>query len=156
MKNSAKFVKKMIARLTLCFTALVMTFTVVGAFADVSASGKGLAIGQLSSFFWFSCLIALSFCICDFIGSNAVLRRTLQFLLSYASVVVVFFLGDYFKSYLSGMQNPAFSILAISFMFVIIYTVIAVAVLVFNFVVSKFARNNKEYESMFNGTKNVE
>lgn len=155
MKNIAKFIKKMISRITLCFTALVMTFTIVGAFADVSASGKGLAIGQLSSFFWLSCLIALSFCICDFIASNAVLRRTMQFVLSYVSVVVVFFLGDYFKTYLSGMQNPAFSVLAISFMFVIIYTVIAVAVLIFNFVASKLECSEKEYESMFNGSKNI-
>ena len=154
MKIIGKFLSDFIKRLTLCFTLVVMSFTVVGSIAKVENFGRGLAVSTLVSFFWFSCLISLTFCVCGFINNNLVLRRTAQFLLSMASTVLVFFTADGFGEYISKIQNRAFSILAICFAFVVIYTLIAVVILVFNFIINKLSNSSKEYTSMFESQKN--
>lgn len=154
MKILGKIISSFIHRAALCFSLIVLSFTIVGTVAGVESIGKGLAMTQLLTFFYFSALIAVSFGICDFVKNNIIVRRTLQFLLSFGSMALAFFTGDFFKTYLSGMQNPAFSVIAISFMFVIIYTVIAVAVLVFNYVVNKVTNSKKEYVSIFSEEDN--
>ena len=154
MRNTIKFLSDFVKKLTLCFTLIVMCFTTVGSIAKVENFGRGLAVSTLVSFFWFSCLISLTFCVCGFIKNNLVLRRTAQFLLSMASTVLVFFTADGFGEYISKIQNPAFSILAICFAFVVIYTLIAVVILVFNFIINKLSNSSKEYTSMFESQKN--
>lgn len=154
MKKTIKFLSDFIKNLTLCFTLVVMSFTTVGSIVKIESFGRGLAVSTLVSFFWFSCLISLTFCVCGFINNNLVLRRTAQFLLSMASTVLIFFTGEGFENYLSNIQNPAFSVLAICFGFVVIYTLIAVAVLIFGFIRNKLSNSTKEYTSMFDSTKN--
>lgn len=153
MKIVENIVSTFVRRMTLCFTLIVLTFTVVGSFTNMESFGKGLAISQLVSFFLFSVLVAVSFGIADFIKNSSIIRRTVQFVLTYASVVLVFFTSSLFKSYLSGMQNPAFSILVVTFCFVLIYTCIAVLVLAASFVRNKIINSSKEYVNMFDEQK---
>ena len=70
MKNVEKIISALVRRLTLTFTLIVMAFTAVGSFQNVESFGKGLAISQLMTFFVFSCLLAVSFGICDFVKNN--------------------------------------------------------------------------------------
>ncbi len=149
MNMLGKIISTLVKRITLTFTLIVMTFTVVGSFANMEGFGKGLAITQLMTFFVFSCLLAVSFGICDFVKNNTVIRRTLHFVLSYASLALSFFTSSMFKEYLASMQNPAFSVLSISFIFVIIYTVVSVVVLVCRFLNNRFTNSNKEYTQLF-------
>ena len=153
MKKTGLFLSALVRRLTLCFTLIVMTFTAVGIIANVEGMGKGLAVGQLMDFFVFSLLFAVSFGIADFVKNNVIIRRALQFVLSLASLIAVFLTGDSFKSYLAEMQNPLFSIVAITLFFVVVYTAIALVVLVFGYIRNKITNSGKEYENMFEGSK---
>ncbi len=153
MIKLGKFISVLVKRLTLCFTLIVMTFTVVGIIANVQSMGKGLAVAQLMDFFVFSALFAISFGIADFVKNSLILKRTLQFVLSLASLIFVFLTGDSFKSYLAGMQNPLFSIVAITFFFVVVYTAVALVVLVFGYIKNRVTNSGKEYDKMFDTTK---
>jgi len=153
MNKLVSILSVFIKRVCVCFTLIVLSFTVVGNLTAMESYNKGLAISQLTSFFWFACLFALSFLVADFVKNNVIVKRTLQFVFTYASLVLVFFTGNLFKDYLADKQNPAFSILAISFIFVVIYTVCAVAVLIGRFIMNKLTNSSKEYESMFEEQK---
>lgn len=139
-------------RRTFCaFSLITLSIALVGTFNNTDELYKFVSVKQLFSFFFFSLLFALSFAICDFVKSNAIIRRALQFVLSYASLCAVIFGGGTFKSYVdkNAVQNTPFSVLSISFAFVIIYVICACVVLVAKNVNRKLQNNDKEYDNMF-------
>lgn len=150
MKIINGIVNAFVRRVTLSFTLIVLSFTFIGKFANVEEYFKGLAVSELISFFWFSCLLALSFGIADFIKKNVIIKRTVQFVLTYLSVVVIFFCGTVFKNMLATVQNPAFTVVSVTFAFVVVYSIIAFLVLLTKFVMNKILNSKKEYTGMFN------
>ena len=140
------------ARRTLyCFALITLGMTFVGSLAKTDDTMHYLASEQMMTFFVFSLLFALSFFIADFVKNNIIVKRTIQFVLSYASLVAVFLFGGTFRNYVeqNSVQNPAFSVLSISFMFVVIYAVAALIVLVSSFLKVRLENSDKEYKSMF-------
>lgn len=155
MKIFKNVIASLVRRTTLCFTATVMCFAVVGSLADIEQTGKGLAIGQLTDFFVFSLILGAVFAACDFIKNNSVIRRTLQFVLTYAGFALVFFTGSIFKEHLEQMQNPAFSVLVVSFIFVVAYIAVALISLLIGFLVNRTENRSKEYVNMFEEQKKL-
>lgn len=134
-----------------CFTFITMAMAVFGKLMNTDELYKYMAVKQLFTFFVFSLLFALSFTVADFIKNNVIIKRTVQFVLTYISLVAVFFLGGSFSNYVeaSGVQNQGFSILSISFMFVLIYAVCALIVLIVKFLTGLVLNRSKEYVSIF-------
>lgn len=134
-----------------CFTFITMGMAIVGNLMNTDELYKYMAVKQLFTFFVFSLLFALSFMIADFFSKNVIIKRTIQFVLTYISLAAVFFFGGSFTNYVeaNGVQNTGFSILSISFIFVLIYAVCAVVVLVAKFVAGLVTNRNKEYVSVF-------
>ena len=82
MKTINDIFTAFVRRTTLCFSLLVLTFTAIGCLTKMEQYLKGLAISELVSFFYFSCLLAVSFGIADFVKNNVIIKRTVQFVLS--------------------------------------------------------------------------
>jgi hypothetical protein len=63
----------------------------------------------------------------------------------------VFFAGESFDNYVTqnAVQNKGFSVLAISFVFVIIYVVCSLVALVLSSLRTKLVNRNKDYKDMF-------
>ena len=140
-----------VKRTLYCFALIVLGMTLVGFVAGTDETMHYLSSAQMLTFFLFSVLFAVSFFFADFEKKNVIIKRAIQFVLSYASLVAVFLCGGNFENYVeaNGVQNPAFSVLSISFMFVVIYCVCGLLVLVSKFVASKIENSSKDYESMF-------
>lgn len=133
-----------------CFSLVTVAMALVGMAENKQDDiSYYISVDLIISFFLFSLLLALSFCISDLIKNNNVLRRAAQFVLTYLSAVVVLFgaFGDYVKA--NNVQNPGYSMLMLSFCFVIIYALCGVVALIFGVIKSKIANENKEYKEMF-------
>lgn len=133
-----------------CFSLIALAFAIVGKIISGNELLKYISVDFVLSFFAFSVLFALSFFLADFI-KNAILRRFLKFVLTYSSFSLVFFAGGAFENYVlsNAIQNKAFSVLAISFIFVIIYVIIGLVALACSAVKVKLDDSNKEYDKMF-------
>ena len=133
-----------------CFSLLTVAFALVGKIVGGNELLNYLSVDFILSFFAFSLLFAFSFFVADFVKNN-ILRRFLQFVFTYIDVAVVFFAGGALENYVlsNAVQNKAFSVLAISFIFVIIYVVLGLLSLVSALIKSKLCNNNKEYSEMF-------
>lgn len=134
-----------------CFGLITVCMALYGYVSNQDEYAKYISVDMLLAFFVFSLLFALSFGIADFIKNNSILRRFAQFVLTYLSVAAVFFFGGVLRNYTeaNNVQNTAFTILAISFVYVIIYVVCGAVVLVFNAIKSKLLSKNDDYENMF-------
>lgn len=134
-----------------CFSLITILIALIGTFNNTDELYKFVSVKQIFSFFVFSILFAFSFAICDCIKNNAIIRRAVQFVLSYASLSAVIFGGGSFKSYVdkNAVQNTPFSVLSISFAFVIIYVVCALIVLLAKSVSRRVQNGEKEYDNMF-------
>ena len=138
-----------IKRVLCCFALIVLAFCVIGSILNVQATGKVLAVSQLFGFFLFSVLYSISVEISKLFKKNAVLRGAICFILSLASFVAVFFLNSSFSVYLSEKQNPAYSIIVITFAYVIIYVVCSLIGALFNLLTSRISNSQKEYENVY-------
>ena len=134
-----------------CFSLQTLVMAVVGTVVTTNEYAKYIAADRIIGFFVFSLLFAVSFLVADFIKDSAIIRRTLQFVLTSVSMAVVFFFGPAFSSYVdaNNVQNKGFSILAICFMYVIIYVVCGVVSIVLGSLKKRLTSNDKNYESMF-------
>ncbi len=153
MYNIFCFAKKIVSRTLSCFALITIFITAAGTLLGFDELGKVLWVSQLRAFLLFAFLYAVSFGISDFIKNNIVIKRALQFVLTFASALICVFCTDGFSAYVAEKQNPAFSILAISFAFVIVYVICALAVLIGGFIKNKLLNANKEYESLFLDSK---
>ena len=144
-------ISKFLRRTFCSFTLVTVAMALVGKLINKSEFSNYISVDHVISFLLFSLLFALSFGISDLIKNNSILRRFSQFILTYASVAVVFFAGGAFGNYVeaNAVQNKGFAILAISFVFVIIYVVCGVVSLVASSLRKKFDYNKQEYEEMF-------
>lgn len=140
-----------IKRVFCCFSLLTLFMAVVGTLITTDEFSKYIATDRIQSFFLFSLMFAVSFFIADFVKENAVIRRTLQFVLTGVSMAVVFIFGSAFDSYIdiNNVQNKGFSILAICFMYVIIYVICAIIAVALNAVKKKITGSEKNYDNMF-------
>lgn len=140
-----------VRRTLYCFALIALGMTIVGSLAKTDDTMHYLASEQMMTFFVFSLLFAFSFFIADFITNNVIIKRSVQFILSYGSLVAVFLFGGTFQNYVeqNSVQNPAFSVLSISFMFVVIYAAAALLVLIGSFIKSRIENSDKEYKSIF-------
>ena len=144
-------ISKFFTRAFACNSLIVVAMSLFGYMTNTDEYSKYLSVKEILTFFVFSLLFALSFAIADLFKNNVILKRCAQFVLTYLSLAVVFFFGGSFSSYVeaNNVQNKGFSILAISFMFVIIYTVCGVIALLFGFIKNKISDSKKQYESIF-------
>ncbi len=151
MNKVMEFMSVFFKRAFCCFSLITVVMAIVGKLTNTSEFSNYISVNLIISFFLFALLFALSFGIADFVKNNGILRRFIQFVLTFAGVVIVFFVGGAFENYVStnNVQNKGFSILAISFMFVVIYFVCGLISLVFGFIKSKLSRGNKDYKEMF-------
>lgn len=134
-----------------CFSLVTLTMAVVGTLVTANEYAKYIASDRILGFFVFSLLFALSFLIADFVKENAIVRRMLQFVLTSISMALVFIFGGAFGSYVdaNNVQNKAFSVLAICFMYVVIYVLCSLLVLVVSVIKKKLTDTEKEYDNMF-------
>jgi len=134
-----------------CFSLLTLVMALVGTLIKSNEYSKYISVDRILSFFVFSLLFALSFAVADLIKESSIIRRTLQFVLTSISMAVVFLFGPAFSSYVdvNNVQNKGFSILAICFVYVIIYVVCGVVSLVIGALRKKLTSGDKEYNSMF-------
>ncbi len=134
-----------------CFSLVTLTMAVVGTLVTTNEYVKYIASDRILSFFAFSLLFALSFLFADFVKENVIIRRTLQFVLTSISMFLVFIFGGAFGSYVdaNNVQNKGFSVLAICFMYVIVYVLCSLFTLVLCALKKKLTCKEKDYDSMF-------
>lgn len=144
-------ISKFFKRTFCCFSLLTLVMAVVGTVIKTNEYSKYIAADRILGFFLFSLLFALSFAIADIVKENSIIRRALQFVLTSISMAAVFLFGPAFGSYVdvNNVQNKGFSILAICFMYVIIYVVFGVISLAFGALRKKLTGCDKEYNSIF-------
>ena len=142
---TGKFVK----RALVCFALIILGFVCARLVIGNGQSAMNFDINQMLVLFYFSCLFSLSFTVASFIKKSAVLRRAVQFVLSFLSSFVIIFSS----SFVSEGQNPAFRILLIGFVFVVIYAVCSAVVLISAYVYNKLTNSGKEYVNMFDEQK---
>lgn len=140
---------KFVKRALVCFALVILGFICARLAIGNEHSAVNFDINQMLVLFYFSCLFSLSFTIASFIKNSAVIRRTVQFVLSFLSCFVIIFSN----SFVSEGQNPAFRILLIGFVFVVIYAVCSAVVLVSGYVYNKLVNGGKEYVNMFDEQK---
>lgn len=155
LKKTITIISKFLTRTFSCFSLITLSMALIGSMMNTDELYKYLAVKQIITFFVFSLLFALSFLIADFIRNNVVIKRCMQFVLTYISLVAVFFFGGSFSNYIesNSVQNKGFSILSISFMFVMIYVFCAVIVLICLFIKNRIVNSNKEYKSILEENK---
>jgi len=140
---------KFAKRALVCFALVILGFICARLAIGNEHSAVNFDINQMLVLFYFSCLFSLSFTIASFIKNSAVIRRTVQFVLSFLSCFVIIFSN----SFVSDGQNPAFRILLIGFVFVVIYAVCSAVVLISGYVYNKLVNGGKEYVNMFDEQK---
>lgn len=140
---------KFVKRALVCFALVILGFICARLAIGNEHSAVNFDINQMLVLFYFSCLFSLSFTIASFIKNSAVIRRTVQFVLSFLSCFVIIFSN----SFVSDGQNPAFRILLIGFVFVVIYAVCSAVVLISGYVYNKLVNGGKEYVNMFDEQK---
>lgn len=139
-------------RRTFCvFSLLLLVMSFIGSTVGADENVKYIASDRILGFFLFSVLFALSFFIADFVKENLVIRRTLQFVLTGISMAAVFLFGPAFSNYVdaNNVQNKGFSILAICFVYVVVYVICGALSLAYGAVKKKLTCSDKEYDSMF-------
>ena len=151
MKNALNVIAKFFTRAFCLFTIITVAVCIFGMCFNVTDLSSYLVF----SFLAFSGLLAFSFTVSDFIKNNSVIRNTVKFLLSYASLAVVFFLGGPLANHVTvnNTNGKGFTILAVSLVFVVIYVLIGVVALVAGFIKNKITNSNKEYENQFDNQK---
>ena len=133
-----------------CFSLLTFCMALVGFFQKTDEMNKAMSVGEILTFFIFALFFGLSFLIADFFKKNVIVKRALQFVLSYASLVGVFYFSDAITNQVeTNSHNFGFSLLAISFFYVLIYFVCACFVLIKNAVYKKCANREEEYEDIY-------
>ncbi len=145
-----EIIKNYFIRLFVCFSLVVIGFCVV---ASAIGNEKGimvLAIPSVWTFLAYSAMFSLSFTIASFIRNSVVIKRCVQFLLSFASLGIIL-PGN---TFVSEGQNPAFRILLIALMFIIIYTLCALILFVFKYFSNMSTNRYKDYDSIFEEQKN--
>lgn len=148
--------RKFFIRTFTCFSLITLFFALFGLLLKTDELYKYMPVKNMFVFLAFSACFALSFLIADFIKNNIVIKRTVQFVLTFASLVGVFFLGGSFGNYVktNGIQNKGFSVLAICFAFVVIYAVCALIVVLAGAVYRRLASGNEEYENVYKNSIN--
>ena len=141
--------KSFIFKSSLCFTLTTAFFTVFGKITNMEKFYKGLAVSEITSIFSFAFLIGASLTVASLVKSNAILRNALKFLLCYGSFALAFFSLSVFKGHIKTMQNPALTILILSFCFVIGYVLVALINCVSCVVCKKIAGVEQEYISIY-------
>ena len=147
MKKVSDILSKFFFRTFTAFTLITVSVCLFGLIFEV----KQLISYMIFAFLGFSALLAVSFLIGDLIKNNSVLRNTVKFVLSYLSLVIMFFVSGPLSlhTYLNGSNNKGFTILAVSLAFVLVYFVIGLVILLVSFIKNKIANSDKDYESMF-------
>lgn len=148
MKRIVNAVVKWFSRTTLCFTLVLIGMSLAG-FATKPDS-NAIYCSQVLYLFAFSALIGVSFCVSELVKKNAVICRTLQFVLCYISFVLTFYLGGAGKSFLENQSaNKAFTVICTTLIFIGIYVVVAVIVWAYGAVIKKIAGKNEKYQKQF-------
>ena len=142
-------IKSYVLKSSLCFTLVVAFFTLFGKITGMEEIFRGLAVSELLSLFGFSFLVGAVLTASAFIANNAVLRNAVKFILCYGAFALVFFTSSIFKNHLDTMQNPAMSVLILSFCFVIGYVLIAVICLCAKAIYKRYILDEQEYESIY-------
>lgn len=138
-------------RIFCCFSLITLAMAIIGKSLNSGEISNYMSVDLIVSFFLFSALFAVSFGVADFFKNNSILRRFVQFVLTYACLYIVFIAGGAFESYVAtnNIQNKAFSVLAISFAFVIIYAVCGAVAVLFSFIKLRLENKNNDYKEMF-------
>ena len=146
MKKFSQVITKLFNRAFAVFSIMTVAICAFG----LIFNAKELNSYLVFAFIGFSFALSLSFAIADLLKNNSVLRNTVRFILSYLSLAGVFFLGGplALHEYING-SNKGYSILAVSVVFIVIYTVCGLVVLIVNSIKKKAENSDKEYESMF-------
>lgn len=153
MKIIPEFFNKWLKRSTLCFTLVMLGMSLAG-FA-VKPDSNALFCSQILYILLFSVLVGISFGAADFVKNNAVIRRAVQFVLSYVSFALTFYLGGAGKNYFENQStNKAFTVICTTLIFIGIYVVAAFLVFAFAKAKESFANRNKKYEKQFDDVKN--
>ena len=147
-------IRKFFVRTFTCFSLLTLFMAFMGLLNKSDELSKYMKVNQIFTFIIISLFVALSFLIADFIKNNAIIRRTVQFVLSYASFVGVFyFRGSLTNHVETNSHNFGFSLLALTFWFVIVYAVCAVFALAVAAVHKAAVGSEKEYVNIYKDVK---
>ena len=152
MKTAVEMWKKFLYRTTLCYTLVVTAFAFTG-FA-VRPDSNVMFCSQLLWMLVFALLVGITFFIADFVKNNAVIKYSVQFLLTYGSFALTFFAGGAGRTFMENeSQNVAFTVISTSLMFIGIYVVIAAVVFGVRSAKSRFANRKQKYDPQFEDIK---
>lgn len=149
-----EILRKFFIRTFTCFSLLTLSMAFVGLFNKSDELSKYLTVNQIFTFAIISLFFALSFLIADFVKNNTIIRRCVQFVLTYASFIGTWFLRGSLKNHVeTNSHNMAYSLLMISFGFVIAYVVCALIVLLIGAVRKAGTVKEQEYENVYKNIK---
>ncbi len=145
MSRLNNIIKKWFYRTILCFTLVVTGFAIVGLSFNAMNT---LFCSQVLYLLLFSALIGVSFGVSDGIKTNSVLKASVQFVCSYLSFVLCFYVLEASKNF-AYTGNKILGIIATTLLFVGIYVVISFGVVMFRKIVSSRKSSKEQYENQF-------
>lgn len=152
-----EMIRKFFVRTFTCFSLLTLVMAFVGLFNKSDELSKYLTVNQIFTFAIISLFFALSFLIADFIKNNTIIRRCVQFVLTYASFIGTWFLRGTLKNHVeTNSHNMAYSLLMISFGFVVAYVICALIVLLLGAVKKSAVEKELKYENVYKNVKKEE
>lgn len=150
--NIYKKIALFFKRTFMCFSFIIVLMSVVGEFFFAEETMKIMSTSQILTFLLYSVLFGLSFFVADYIKDNAIIKNTVRFLLSFASLIAIVLFGGSFESFSarSSTDNPGFTYLVfLGMVFVSVYVICALLIVLKNFIVNKLTNSNKNYNSLF-------
>lgn len=145
MSRLNDIIKKWFYRTILCFTLVVTGFSIIGlSYGDMNT----MYCSQILYLLLFSALIGVSFGVADGIKANSVLKASVQFVCSYLSFVLCFYVLEASKNF-KYSNNKILGIIATTLLFVGVYAVIAVGTAAFKKIINARKNAKKEYENQF-------
>lgn len=145
MQRLNDIMKKWFYRTILCFTLVVTGFAIVG--LSYGAMNT-MFCSQILYLLLFSALIGVSFGVADGIKTNAVLKASVQFVCSYLSFVLCFYVLEASKNF-AYSNNKILGMIATTLLFVGIYVVVFAVVFAFKKVLTARKTAKLEYQNQF-------
>ena len=155
LEKALAVLHKLFFRCTLMFTILLLIISFIGVIAR-NVDNRGIDSGVIIAFFLLCFLIAIVYSVSDFMKAknvNAVLIYVVHFLLSYGAFYLVFINGNLFEAYLISSNatnnNPVFTAIALTFLFIGVYMVVAAVKFGWFVLMRKLENRKKGYKEIY-------
>ncbi len=149
VKKVIHYIKYYFMSFCICNTMIISFFALMGKIMNMSGTHRGLDVNELGTFLALSALIALSLTLSSLIKFNSVIKGIVRILLCYGSFAATILTSRIFAEYSKTSQNPAYTVLVLSFAFILIYALVSLFVFLAKLLYKKIIEEKQEYTKQF-------